>query len=830
MGGEDKELSDLLEKSRKLPTEDTDTLQKPLTNLWEKSRSLSTKKAYGEAPMSKVSLMFSTKGFNVENYNRSFQTINLKAAFEPLTLLEGTDIEGYLKHERSMIVLTAIEEAKKTTLSNFEENYWNSMDSDWKQAKKELEQSLGIRKDPRVSTVSGASTSFLSTSALSRGSTTPRSSVSRYRPHTPSASIRSTPGGRGATSMDERMQQYARIVYDLNLSRKQGEFYPIVQGFLSAADVINDPASQKKDIIENWTLLMHLVDEEGIEEKGINIIKESMSEDKRKHEFLERAKGFLETQYAEYVVDTVSRCWNIDPSSVSTIELISAFLQLKVGNSDGVGIDYETGELSVWGIIYYCLRCGLREDALEFAESSQHFVGEAVLISLRSIARNQPTPHRTMEQLNTEYKTGVRNHNDLFKQAVYLILGSCDVEKSIPEVFERAEDFMWLKLSIVDESFYPLERLQEFLLEYKNNMRPMLFCKLLLLTQQFEEAVGYLCSDEADGFQVEAVHFAITLHYYGLVQLASDSKAPLVAVENDRKVLNFHFLINDYVRMFAHTDLRDAVSYIYLIEDQEVMENFLVQLVLDSRDVPTLLGTPQKKGCIEEFLSPGNASHVLHGAADRFEQQGNVTSAIELYFVAESRQRRNADYGRGYLDQSEGTLQKILILINEELSMVLMKGDQRQEVIELASNVRHNFETLKLYSKLSDPKQYETFNILCDLITFFDLVWRGQDSEALEVIERLGLVAFDPSTREARQEAFQFMDDTIKRNFADILLASMSVLRNLYQRYQTEGSRQPHYVLQEIKEKAKGLQTFAGFIENRLPSDVFKKLVRMSFV
>lgn len=53
------------------------------------------------------------KGFDVEKYRRSLSKIDLKTAFEPLEPLAETDIDGYLKHEHNMIILTAIEEAKK---------------------------------------------------------------------------------------------------------------------------------------------------------------------------------------------------------------------------------------------------------------------------------------------------------------------------------------------------------------------------------------------------------------------------------------------------------------------------------------------------------------------------------------------------------------------------------------------------------------------------------------------------------------------------------------------------------------------------------------------
>jgi nuclear pore complex protein Nup93 len=53
------------------------------------------------------------KGYDAEKLSRSLNSINIKTTFEPLEPIAETDIESYLRHEHDMIILTAIEEAKK---------------------------------------------------------------------------------------------------------------------------------------------------------------------------------------------------------------------------------------------------------------------------------------------------------------------------------------------------------------------------------------------------------------------------------------------------------------------------------------------------------------------------------------------------------------------------------------------------------------------------------------------------------------------------------------------------------------------------------------------
>lgn len=57
--------------------------------------------------------MLSKKGYNTEKLQVKLNRIELKDSFEPVEPLHETDLEGYLQHEHEMLLLTAIEEAKK---------------------------------------------------------------------------------------------------------------------------------------------------------------------------------------------------------------------------------------------------------------------------------------------------------------------------------------------------------------------------------------------------------------------------------------------------------------------------------------------------------------------------------------------------------------------------------------------------------------------------------------------------------------------------------------------------------------------------------------------
>lgn len=57
------------------------------------------------------------QGFDTEKLTQNLSSIDLKTTFEPLESISETDLESYLKHEHELIVLSAIEEAKKEVMT-----------------------------------------------------------------------------------------------------------------------------------------------------------------------------------------------------------------------------------------------------------------------------------------------------------------------------------------------------------------------------------------------------------------------------------------------------------------------------------------------------------------------------------------------------------------------------------------------------------------------------------------------------------------------------------------------------------------------------------------
>jgi hypothetical protein len=174
------------------------------------------------------------------------------------------------------------------------------------------------------------------------------------------------------------------------------------------------------------------------------------------------------------------------------------------------------------------------------------------------------------------------------------------------KVVETIQDFLWVKLSLVrdiEEIPVPspakptlsLDKLQKLLVQYgpAHFTNPIVYFQVLLLSQQFElvlpffsflfffsfffslfqthfsfrflflffkQALKHLCSFEL--YFVDAVHFAITLYYYGLLHL-NPAKPNGISFD-------FVALLQQYGAQFIGTDPVDVLQYLALLHGEEV--------------------------------------------------------------------------------------------------------------------------------------------------------------------------------------------------------------------------------------------------------------------
>lgn len=149
---------------------------------------------------------------------------------------------------------------------------------------------------------------------------------------------------------------------------------------------------------------------------------------------------------------------------------------------------------------------------------------------------------RFLAEYNARFRGSVdASATDGYRQGLYKLIGRIDINKRFPAPLTRStENWLWLQLSLVRDTAssdetepgrdrYTLSDLGAKLLGFgeahfdPKGTRPFHYFQVLLLCGQFERAVAFLYSRPQ--YQVDAVQFAVTLAYYGLLRVPPQSKA-----------------------------------------------------------------------------------------------------------------------------------------------------------------------------------------------------------------------------------------------------------------------------------------------------------------
>ncbi|KAG8231135.1 hypothetical protein J437_LFUL009840 [Ladona fulva] len=504
-------------------------------------------------------------------------------------------------------------------------------------------------------------------------------------------------------------------------------------------------------------------------------------------------------------------------------------------------------------------------------------------------------------QVRYQFRRHIHNSPDPYKRAVYCVLGGCGdgmgrgfgtedegvggglggwsgVEGVLGQT---SDDYLWLKLTQIEResgirSSIPakgglsrgatLQDLQALVLDYGEqhygaSERPHVYVQALVLTGLWEVAIEFLASRALPRLQsnCQAVHLALALHQLNLLVLPQDSKAPLMVADPADpptiRRLNLARLVMLYVQHFEASDPREALNYYYCLRtmegDGENKEDNLfiecvVNMVLESRDFGLLLGKMMGDGCrmpglIDELCTPGSgadvARKVAEAAGKRCEDRGLFEDAVELYNLAKN---------------DEKTLSLLSILLSQVVSKPSNPIEERQGTGRDSRSVRGIEEegwlrerlkaAIKGVQKRAQPvacttETAATFHTLCHLIDFFDLYHSGKHTEALELLAKIHIVPLSVDEIEECIITFKRLGDEICRNMPDILLATMNILHEQYNKARgsdplsarfDEGGRDKQLV--QLREKARAITNFAGSLPYRLPGDTNSRLVQIEIL
>lgn len=746
----------------------------------------------------KASLLLSSQGFEIPRISDRLKNLTSAAqTLEPLEPVCDTDIVGFLRNERENAVLAVLEEQKTETFDEVEKSFWQSRLNEWEKEKQNLLAKL-IGNEKTLNFTQDFSDSH----------------ASDYTDTATRAGTRS--------AMDAWEVGYARQVHIYIEKILSGAICPeFVSLCKSAAEKMRD-----ESIISLWNMIKYVLDAPYLgNEKSVLTRRSSKA---NIESILYQTRSYLEDSYKEYML----KCVQQRPHTAQlggrpgTVNLVRSYLKVKPL------YQVQGFENADWATLYYCIRCGDLQAALEVARSLDRTISD-LSAWITEYSRDRTLSPSTEHKVQLYYKRNIRNSGDPYAVAVFCVLGRCDVSEVHAEIAEKTEDYLWIKLSQIvvsdnthtqSEALTPL-KLQNLLADYGEShfnasSNPLLYFQVLFLTYQFEAAIEFL--SRFPNMRCHALHVALALHEANILIKAHNLHESLLSSKpGDQSSLtivqrlNLPRLLMLYTRTFELTDPREALNYLYFLreekhENQNLFMECTSELVRETGEFSMLLGGrnadgSRRPGLVDKFCGGESRQLIAKVAAD-IESKGLFEDAIQLHDLA------------GHHDN-------VLTLLNRLISPLVPTADgahsDRVRIKSLALGIaqRYRSQSVEMSRDLRS-----TFYTLLDLLTFFDLYHLGRYEAALDVINELHILPTKPEQVQIRVASFSSYSEEIRRNIGEILLATMNLLAKQIKAVPHASKSKEVFAARSY---ARALLTFAGMLPYQLPGDVTSKLVQL---
>ncbi|GMF09485.1 unnamed protein product [Phytophthora lilii] len=877
-------------------------LEKRLEQLDDASRSLGAQAPGGSRKRpaaDKANFLLAAKGIDAEKLSKELQQFEIAPEFEPATPLGETDLEGYLAHHHEMIVLTAIEDVNRRTVEATHDRMNRAMIDDFEDAKQRLledlggAKQLGIRNYPRVLEADETAGSIFSSAAREkRQALEPASGLGLS-----GASFAGQPrfqstaaSGLGGPSlhmsqlhvenaMTEEMKQYYSVIKELNSSRvpntrSQFELARHFQRVCSANVSVSVTGSKWEAVLKCWQLVNDMLaggdatkpNAPKLAEREFSAAREGSDESQHtllQHRFAFGARVFLENQFRAFVQETVQKnnlATGGIPDLVSTIRAFVKHLHSSRYAASGSGSSTDVD--NIWAIVYYCLRCGGDQEAVNLVASLSSAGGDYpndadVLCALRYRAhqkslyadRNANPLNAFSKQFPAEFERLVDRYHRLisssidavsvvnpFERCVVNLLCFGNVNANEQRVMTTVEDYLWQRLCFIQrvaatssapDSTYTISKLSQSIQRFGpthfeggaqpggGNFSALLYFEILLITQEYERAVKYLASK---GFLLEAVHFAITLNHYGLLECTSFSMG-----EEDETTVDLVRLIRQYIHGFQRANAAEAADYVACISDLAAKKELLAELLLDTRKFDVLAGFTNN--------ADGSRTRGLYDHLLKDEPEDEVKELI--LSAARKAEARGRPHDAFALLKSAGDIEGVIVLLNSQLSSTLAATrPEREEWFREAKEFAEKWMRFPWVQTIANRHARTAaiaFQTLLNISIFLEIFEKQQYEDAIVFVDELEVVPTQNSNNLALcVDRFLAFDESVRQNFHILLLGYMECLVRDADRLKTQVSGEVRRAgIAALREKAELLVTFAGMIKFRLPSGTNERLNRM---
>ncbi|EGG02530.1 uncharacterized protein MELLADRAFT_22892, partial [Melampsora larici-populina 98AG31] len=852
---------------------------------------------------SKANYLLASAGVNADELGRTIDAVDLRGTFEPLQPLQDTD--GYLKHEHEQSIIASIEEGRRQTVQDFYQLLDKSLRLNWEQQKEILFEELG-RHQPSSN---HKSTPSSSPEHLNRRSGSRTFSIEGTTFGGSQLTNPTTRNGTNLPSLDMhgKMMRYDQVVIKLNERRRQNIQFPIIHAFQQASvpnhpEESNNKNNQHTPLIDTWSLLKHIVQEPNsdlIDQQAYLGDPQSSEAKNLRKQLAEGARVHLQQQFLDHInmqiaSHPVEANLGGDPSISNKIR---AYVELKFCKN-GVWQDKRLeliNQTPVWARIFYLLRIGQVTEAVQFAKSQETQIRKTEPNFLSyftswSTSTDKRLTKTLRDRFIAEYNQRIRevssdgglssNPIDPFKLAIYKIIGRVELQRrNVPIAISSMEDWIWLQLVLVREldqvvdhqhhhhlsnsnnpsSFdkYGLDDFAQVIAKYgethfdPNGNRPLMYFRVLLMSGQFEKV--------RPNYQLDAVHFAIALAYYGLLRI-SDTVPALEG--HPSPSINFARLIYRYTRLFSKSEPEIALQYLYLIclnsdvqpsslgqQQVNLCHTYIGDLAVETASHEELLGDVRNDGTrvpgmIERDLSLIKLNDqrdyletIVKQAAERAFRERRLRDSIRLFNIAEEYDKV---IGVLNLELGNSLSQPIHDSNLEDGSTLQMSNHSKgatisltasEDILVVAKNIVEHYDRTNLISCKVSKKNRETCGLLLKLKTILNLHEKGRNEQALGILDSIELLPTGNDLVQIirKSEQIKDLDESIIKNLDLIVLCGMNILFKVFNELKESpyGDSGRQAKMAEIKTKARAITTFAGMLRYRLSPDTYSQLSRL---
>lgn len=749
--GKEVDWGKLLQESQNdaahIDTKGIPPILKPLPQLAADARRLAKEHPKEAKMQSQAAILFGKGGVDIEQQPRLLEKDLFRRMDPSREVPTETDLAKCLELKHQTLISSAIEESTKMTENSFRNFYMNKLEDDWDEERKAILEQLGFQK-------------------------------LRPPPDTKPAMHEDTPMSETAlvvpSNMTLEQRVYAETVLNLHRTEKETQQRVIntVQAFRQAAIVADQAQDKKFALVQDcWELVAAYVDSlpqplKPGDKKGLT------------KNLIRGALRYLEELFIKFRIGS-----NMQGGSLGFIPKAQSFL--KASNTP---MGQETWDGSpFWPLVFVCFRCGRIDDALYVAHKGRE-QGLSVSGTFTKCLEMWKIGKRLDEQLWKELRTEYDNLQgdvDKHKAALFVIVGRFkDMHNST--TFQTVEDYMWFQLHMIWEGEgklpdwlgieprkYSLSYLQETLRSFGVAHFSALYYKVLLLSQQFEQAVCYLVNTDCSAL---AVHLAIALQRLGLLHCFYDARPDLLSGANTNPKVNFLRIVKGYIEPFKRTNPEEAFMYLLFLRDVDegdekergqgkgLCRREITNLIMQTRDFDVLIGKERpaqinhvvKSGCVYRWCGD-DAQGIIIDAGKQSEDKGNVADALKLFSLAEK----------------EDLVAALLI---KEMGRVLTHHRDDRDRKELYLRATQFLRTKGQGESEHSRSQIETLTTLVLLTAFFNQCEQRLYTEALTTVRQTSLLPQSIQDIEAKVTLYEGLDKSLNRHMEAVVDAALECL------------------------------------------------------